>query len=103
MVQLHFDEKRLYTILDSRDILGDKYYDVFVEFFNDLEADNRVKSLATKILYMGKLRQFLLWLKERNIDPDDVDEKTLKEYMIHLKPSATLSKQIPYTAYLNPK
>ena len=85
MVQLHFDEKRLYTILDSRDILGDKYYDVFVEFFNDLEADNRVKSLATKILYMGKLRQFLLWLKERNIDPDDVDEKTLKEYMIHLK------------------
>ena len=86
MVQLHYDMRSIEVLLDTtcRE-LGQEYCEVIQELFYDYMGDPRVSSLATIKVGLDKAKNFLRWLKERQIRPSEIDEKTLKRFLIELK------------------
>ena len=92
MVQLHFEESRIKSIVErSREELGG-YWLYLVEFYDDLLSDTQVNSLATIYNYIVKLKMFLKWLKRRGISVGEIDGEVVKSYVrelrFRLKPSS---------------
>jgi len=85
MVQLHFTEDTIrQTLRNAREELRD-YYWLLEEFYLDLRSDPRVTSVSTIECLLDKARNFLRWLKNNSIRPENIDYICLRRFIAHLR------------------
>lgn len=86
MVQLHFTEESIKTVLrNAREELEPQYYTILEDLYMDLEADPKVTSLGTIKPILDKARTFLRWLQDNKINPLDIDMNIIKKYLLYLR------------------
>lgn len=91
MVQLHFSEETIKSVLKhARDDLG-KYSNVLEALYYDLVGDPKVTSLSTIKIHLDKARVFLRWLMQNNAELSKLSMDHLRRYIIHLRLEKKLS------------
>ena len=101
MVQLHFTEDQVRKYLRKHlSDLGDEYGKYLMMYYKEMLTSFKVSSLTTFVGQMSLLKQFLMWLKEKEVAVKDINKDVLREYLAFIRHRYSLESCRVITAVL---